>query len=376
MPVPSSPATFTLSWTPGSQPAPQSVTFAIPAGTYSGVTVRTAGSIGGGPRYLSKTLATTGFWSTNAAANYDSGEQPLNATDLAAINAAAGGNWTVNYADQVVPSDTNSDSVTLLQITLQGATSPPGGGSPTGSVTLQPVITPGGGTSIPPELQDPGILAQGLSLDSVKPAALGWFKDNRYYLSMGMRTLVLDVLTSGWSDTGWGYISAAQVFAQQGYPEDMLLVQGTPQQRGTSVCHSHKMLTLRSENIIQQSGHRVILGPFDGEGPDRERRKWAKRLWVWGDFAPVDNVFLRGGYQQIGTVTLVSDTGYQEQAPIIPWRLLPVKVANPPTIYGPQVLFMQEFLPGAVGRVLLADVQLTVAQAEIRQAMLEYVPLN
>jgi len=238
-----------------------------------------------------------------------------------------------------------------------------------------------------------GEVLYGSNLDFAKPSAVGWFYDNRYHLSLGGRTLALDLLKGfgrfgteqpGWTDIGYGFVSSAVVASVEGYPEDMVVVMRnevtdpaiTPlwPVRGKMVRHHHRMLDLASVHTAAPFEKTTWWGAFDGLGPDRTRSKWAVRLKVWGDY-PIPNDDI-SDTEIIGYLTLWADRSYSETYPIWPLRLADFEGSDPPRVYGPGVLLEQTFTPGMVGYVLEAELTFNVDCVHLRQARLEYVPIT
>jgi hypothetical protein len=218
--------------------------------------------------------------------------------------------------------------------------------------------------------------------------ASGWVLEQRYYLSLGGRTLAYDTVVNEWSDTGYGPIHQTSVARVLGRPDTMLMTPQTyyggvygPILPGypsivprETLLAANRDLNHNDEDATSPWQKRVVLGPFDGMDRDRVRLKRAVRLRVWGSITNLVGASYSG---TIGTLVMVSDNGYTETYPIAITRL----IDSGSVVGTPDTLVDQHFTPAMVGRVLYASVTFEyednspVKCVSIGQSMLEYVVL-
>lgn len=223
-------------------------------------------------------------------------------------------------------------------------------------------------------------LAIGAPVQDYQRWATGWFHENRYYLSLGGRTVCFDTVAKGWSDCGYGRVNQAYTVNVPAKPELMLLARarsdvasGTVMpEYGLTVELAHRMLDFEAFNTSAPWVRRVYYGPFDGKGPDRTRRKRAKRLLVFGGLTHKTE---GGKLKQLGTLTIYSDTGREEVYPILPVRRSDYGYGNP-HVDQPGVLIEQKFTNAMVGRVLWIKMEFDYECVTLSQVMLEYVPIS
>lgn len=209
--------------------------------------------------------------------------------------------------------------------------------------------------------------------------ATAGFWQNRLYLSYGGRTFALDVQTGGWSNTGYGHIRQFLPVSVPQADEWLFMIAATldPEEgyigADNYVAFTSPMVRPGQPGAVNLAATRqVVLGPFDGVAADRESVKRAVRLRVWGEYdnpgsAPATT---------IGTVKMMSDTGYTETYPILPLARQGFDGPNPPRIYRPGLLFEQSFRTAMRGRGLWALCTFTEPCVTVRDAMLEYVRLH
>ena len=116
MPIPSVPATFTLSTNPVPGYDEQACTFAIPAGVWTNATWRTEGI---GALFPSQSVMTlSGTVALGTASGSYSLSAAANAGQLADINAAAGGNLSATLRDAL--GSFGDDDVSSFTLELVG----------------------------------------------------------------------------------------------------------------------------------------------------------------------------------------------------------------------------------------------------------------
>lgn len=257
-----------------------------------------------------------------------------------------------------------------------------GGGSGDGGDTGDGTsVTSGGGVYPDPDCELPtdinvyGPLTYGQNL------ATAGFWQNRLYLSYGGITYLLDAETGGWIDTNYGFVRQFMPVSVPNQDDWLFLI--AAQVTGTQgylsadnfIAFTSPMVLPGQAGALNLGGDKqIVLGPFDGAGPDRESVKRAVKLRVWGEYdlpaEPPDS---------IGTVTMFSDTGYTETYPILSLARAGYTTgsgANPPRVYAPGMLFEQGFRTAMRGRVLWAVCTFTEPCVTIRDSMLEYVRLQ
>lgn len=220
--------------------------------------------------------------------------------------------------------------------------------------------------------------------------AQGWFQDRRYFLSVGRRTLCLDLDTGGWSDAGYGNVTAAItaipnkepfygftslearpklafLLSRRPFPPTQTFPDGYAPDV-VSVTHS-EMHYIGAH--IKRDWRREVEFVFVGEGRDRSHRKRARRLTVWGYWR--DRTDGSGNYAPVGTAEMESDTGFIETRPIFAHYLRENARAR---IYPEGVLLVQEWLPAMVGRVFTVRLRFETDCVVIQDRMLEYTVIG
>lgn len=380
--IASSPATFAVGPGDSGDDAQETVTFAIPAGTWVS-----------GEWRMSGTATNQGFTSRDLVTTPASVSMPSRATgsfshtaeatgdQLTEINAAAGGNLSVTYTSGAEFSNpTWITSISSFILYLSGTPAGGGGGGGNG--------TGGGGNGNGNGTEPGGEPEDGcLDLNPLVPIefheanaynAQAWYVDGRYYISLALAgvgpTYCYDFQSPGWSDCGYGRVRSTAVSRLRNQPPVVYMVR--PQRDALSTRFGLVAYSTPYETGFPGTDVdwplELELGPYDGKGPDRVDVKRGTRYIVWGEYGTPNDLLQET--QPIGTVTLISDTRYEETHPIIPYRLNGYEPFSPRQ-YPPGVLFFQRPKPGFVGRVLRVRVKFDVPCITVRDQILEYTRL-
>jgi hypothetical protein len=222
--------------------------------------------------------------------------------------------------------------------------------------------------------------------------------DDRYYLSIGGRSLVYDILTQGWALMPYGFVSGASVLsldlsqapasvinpnaqypllgqARHASPEVVLMTPCSATMAlgallfgmcgsisvgtwgETAISAQHTSFTPGIPGEIRVASPGVIrFQPFDGKGLAVNSRKRAERFTLWG---------ATGATGPAGTLRMVSDMGGDET---YSWSGEGDGMGH---------LVQQGFGVGMVGELLDATLYVTDTEGvSIREARLEYSRLN
>ena len=210
-----------------------------------------------------------------------------------------------------------------------------------------------------------------LCLDPSAPIASGEQSVPAYYRALDM--------SMGWAEMGF-VPDVALVFKEEGWGE-RLIATGSIRElwdpavgQTIAVVTQHLGLNADSAGALSPWTKRVRIGPFDGIGNDRAHRKQAISLTVFGSFRNNDSADTQN---QVGTVSLTTDTGRTETYPIMP---VIINGATPsgeqPRIMPAGSIWRQKFTPSMKGLVLQAEIALWSPEVTIDNAILEYIPLD
>lgn len=208
-----------------------------------------------------------------------------------------------------------------------------------------------------------------------------WVHDNRYYLSIGARTLCYDTTLGAWTDSGYGFIQQGQFFNLP-FRGDIgfLLMPGvgfgapvlTPEFRESNYIAYTSPLVKGSTPFAKSPFNKsAIYGPFDGQGLDRECVKRVLRVRLWGDYdEPNDATY---PLSPIGTVKFWTDTGYTEIYNILPYKRVGYDNPNPPRIYEAAQIVEQWPTRELRGRLIWMEFTFNDDCVTPRDCMMEYV---
>jgi len=210
--------------------------------------------------------------------------------------------------------------------------------------------------------------------DGLGGVVSSFYLDNRYYLSIGDKTLCLDLLTKGWSDTGWGLLRTVAVY-QSRYQSSVFLYDGPPLMviaTFGNLFASYPGLYYFT-TVDQWNDPDAFIGPnrpyvakevtgnFDGNGPSQETKKRAALFVLFGTSK------LQKG-TKIGTLTCFSDNHQVGRYPI--------KVGQRVGNRYSSSLFSQALPVSMTGEELWFEMEFTDRSLVLQNRLVEYSILN
>ena len=192
---------------------------------------------------------------------------------------------------------------------------------------------------------------------STTGSLFGWYFENWYFLSMPMETLVYDMVAQGWSQTGYGLISSACVYAQSGAPDSCFVLKRTNSSVKPRIVYWFSQEQEYDDpDALPSNDSTEITRLFDGNGPASERIKKLIRFSLWGDSAMPDGTVL-------GDLTAYTDQGFVSPAyPIVKNQVITERSA----------IFEQEFPDEATGRHIWFKIHITDPSTVLSDRMAQY----
>lgn len=176
-----------------------------------------------------------------------------------------------------------------------------------------------------------------------------FYSENRYYLSFGNRTLVQDIQSAGWTDTGWGFLRTATRYLSQmadlngSAPETVFITLGDTSASQNVLYYYTVADTPEDRDAPFRVPSRLVLRPINPENADsRIRRKRPVLLSQFGTTKAKKG-------DLIGFATWYSDGYTMGTMPIHAWVTWRRKGAlfelAPPSFTGEEVWVEFEYWP-------------------------------
>lgn len=171
-----------------------------------------------------------------------------------------------------------------------------------------------------------------------------FYSENRYYLSIGNRTLVQDIQSGGWTDTGWGYLKTVSRYLSQmatltgSAPETIFLTIGDPDHFATELHYFTVADTPTDRDAPDSVPSMLALRPFNPEGSDpRVREKRVLLLSQYGTSAAA-NGSLIGYCRWFGDGQFIADMPIYKG---ITWRRKNALFELAPPTYAGEVIWAE-----------------------------------
>lgn len=200
--------------------------------------------------------------------------------------------------------------------------------------------------------------------DAIFNNARSFVADNRYYLSIGNKTLCYDLLSGGWGDTKWGYVKTASRYLSQhtlltgSAPETVFLTFGDINTFDTHLSYFTVADTPQDIDAPSVVNSRIVFRPVDISG---QMQVSLKRIALVSIFGKTSSD--RG--TQIGTIRFWTDDYLAGEAPILAGIAFRRKGA------------LSEIAgPSASGEIVWLEMSFTVNDIELGNVLAELVPLN
>ena len=192
-----------------------------------------------------------------------------------------------------------------------------------------------------------------------------FYSQNRYYISLGNRTLCYCLQANGWSDAGYGFIKTVTRYLAQNAqipgsaPETVFLTIADLGTFATQLNYFTVADTPKDKDAPATVNATYTMRPFDGDGPPENRTKRFGLLAQYGVTSAK-----RG--QRIGTITGYADGVMVEEWPVFAWS----------SIRKHGSLFEQQWTTAMKGEVMWAELNITYNDVSLGDTIQEYTFLS
>jgi len=192
-----------------------------------------------------------------------------------------------------------------------------------------------------------------------------FYSQNRYYISLGNRTLCYCMQANGWSDAGYGFIKTVTKYLAQNAqlsgsaPETLFITIGDLSTFAAYLNYFTVADTPKDKDAPATVSAIYRMRPFDGDGPPENRTKRFGLLAQYGITSAK-----RG--QRIGTIAGYADGVKVEEWPVFAWS----------SIRKHGSLFEQQWTTAMKGEVMWAELTITYNDVSLGDTIQEYTFLS